>query len=289
MIRVAIMELGPENDDEEQATVSATAPYQITTVAGAPIASLAAGERVVLDYEGTQIRITLPGQGPRIIAEPIALVTEPGFFMIVDEIQPGNLYRNDLEFRYSEVLESAWLINILPVNDYLAGLIEQGEEVPWESLKASVIVFRSYAIAVQARLRIKNFEPFDIASSTTHTPSYFTRHMFYRGFVRELDGLRLRQAIEATRGQVLTYQGEVIEAPFFTQAGGYTISHAEAGWGAERPWAPGVLDPISDGSLRAGHGVGMPLRSANALAEIGYAAEQIVRFYFSGIEIGYAY
>jgi hypothetical protein len=288
-IRVAIMELGPDNDDDEQATVSATAAFQITTLSGAVIASLSAGERVVLDYEETQIRITLPGQEPRIISEPISIRTEPGFFMIVDEIQPGNLYRGEFEFRYSDVLESAWLIDILPVNDYLAGLIEQGEEAPWESLKASVITFRSYALAVQARLKIKNFEPFDIASSTTHTPSYFTRHMFYRGFVRELAGPRLRQAIEATRGQVITYQGEIIEAPFFTQAGGYTISHKDAGWGAARPWAPGVEDPVSADDWFIGHGVGMPLQSSNKLANLGYAAEQIVKFYFIGVDIGYAY
>ncbi len=288
-IRVAIMELGPDNDDEDQATVSATAPFQITTLTGALIASLSAGERVVLDYEETQIRITLPGQEPRIIPEPISIRTEPGFFMIVDEIQPGNLYRGDFEFRYSDALESAWLIDILPVNDYLAGLIEQGEEAPWESLKASVITFRSYALAVQARLKIKNFEPFDIASSTTRTPSYFTRHMFYRGFVRELDGPRLRQAIEATRGQVITYQGEIIEAPFFTQAGGYTIGHKDAGWGAARPWAPGVEDPVSANDRFIGHGVGMPLQSSNKLADLGYAAEQIITFYFMGVDIGYAY
>ncbi len=289
MIRVAIMELGPENDDDEQATVSATAPYQITTLNGAVIADLAAGVRVFLDYEGTQIRLTLPGQQPRIIAEPIALRTQPGFLFIVDEIQPGNLYRNELEFRYSDVLESAWLINILPINDYIAGIIEQGEEAPWESLKASVIVFRSYALAVQARLLIKNYEPFDIASSTTHTPSYFTRHMFYRGFVRELDGPRLRRAIDETRGQVITYNGAIIEVPFFTQAGGYTISHADAGWGALRPWALGVLDPVSKNDWFIGHGVGMPLQSSNKMANLGYGTEQIIRFYYIGVAIGYGY
>ncbi len=289
MIRVAIMELGPENDDAEQATISATAPYQITTLNGAVIADLAAGVRVALDYEGTQIRLTLPGQQPQIIPGPVTLRTQPGFLMIVDEIQPGNLYRNELEFRYSEVLESAWLINVLPINDYIAGLIEQGEEAPWESLKASVIIFRSYALAVQARLLTKDYEPFDIASSTTHTPSYFTRHMFYRGFVRELDGPRLRQAIEETRGQVVTYNGAIIEAPFFTQAGGYTISHADAGWGALRPWAPGVLDPVSEDDWFIGHGVGMPLQSSNKMANLGYGAEQIIRSYYIGVAIGYGY
>jgi peptidoglycan hydrolase-like amidase len=289
LIRVAIMELGPDNEEDQQATVSATASFNVSTLSGSIIATLPAGDRISLEHEGPNIRLTIPNKSPQLISEPISIRTEPGFFMIVDEIQPGNLYRGDLEFRYSDILESAWLINILPVNDYLAGLIEQGEEAPWESLTASVITFRSYALAVQARLKIKNYEPFDIASSTTHTPSYFTRHMFYRGFVRELAGPRLRQAIEDTRGQVITFQGEIIEAPFFTQAGGYTISHKEAGWGRDRAWSPGVQDPVSATDWFIGHGVGMPLQSSNKLAKLGHDAKQIIDTYFIGVDIGYAY
>ena len=68
-----------------------------------------------------------------------------------------------------------------------------------------------------------------------------------------------------------------------------TISHEDAGWGSARPWAPGVEDPVSADDWFVGHGVGMPLQSSNKLSNLGYAAEQIIKFYFIGVDIGYAY
>ena len=288
-VRVGILELGPANEEDLQATISATAAFAIKTLSGTEIASLDAEVRVVTTYSDGTYKLEISGRDPILVTEPVLFTTSPGGLMIVDEIQPGSLYRGSFEFRHSPKLESSWLINILPMDDYLAGLIEQGEYAPWESLKASVITFRSYAVAVQSRIRKKNLEPFDLASSTTRTPSYFTRHQFYVGVRRDYQGGRLRQAIEETRGRVITYDGAVIEAVYFSQAGGRTYTWADT-WGPPgRAWAIGVDDPISAGWTQVGHGVGMPLRSANALANQGYAAEQILKKYYSGVELGYAY
>ena len=288
-VRVGILELGPANDEDLQATISATAAFTINTISGTEIASLNAEVRVVTTYSDGLYKLEISGREPILVTEPVLFTTLPEGLMIVDEIQPGSMYRGSFEFRHSTKLESSWLINILPMDDYLAGLIEQGEYAPWESLKASVITFRSYAVAVQSRIRKKNLEPFDLASSTTRTPSYFTRHQFYVGVRRDYQGGRLRAAIEETRGRVITFEGAAIEAVYFSQAGGRTYTWADT-WGPPgRAWAIGVDDPISADWTQIGHGVGMPLRSANALASQGYAAEQILKKYYSGVELGYAY
>ena len=288
-VRVGILELGPANDEDEQATISATADFTIETISGAIVASLSAGVRVTATYSDGLYNLEIFGQGPMQVAEPVVFVTSPTGLMIVDEIQPGSLYRGSFEFRYSPELESSWLINTVPIDDYLAGLIEQGESAPSESLKASVIAFRSYALAVQSRIRLKNLEPFDLASSTYRTPSYFTRHQFYVGVRRDYDGDRLRKTIEATRGQVITFNDKIIEAVYFSQANGRTYSWAGT-WGPPgRAWAIGVDDPVSAAFPQVGHGVGMPLRSANALSRLGYAAEHILKTYYSGVELSYAY
>ena len=288
-VRVGILELGPANEEDLQATISATAAFAVKTISGTDIASLDAEVRVVTTYSDGMYKLEISGREPVLVTEPVLFTTSPEGLMIVDEIQPGSMYRGSFEFRHSPKLESSWLINILPMDDYLAGLIEQGEYAPWESLKASVITFRSYAVAVQSRTRKKNLEPFDLASSTTRTPSYFTRHQFYVGVRRDYQGGRLRAAIEETRGRVITFEGAAIEAVYFSQAGGRTYTWADT-WGPPgRAWAIGVDDPISAGWTQIGHGVGMPLRSANALASQGYAAEQILKKYYSGVELGYAY
>ena len=288
-VRVGILELGPANNEDTQATISATVDFTIDSLGGRRIADIPAGVRVATTYADGVYKLEIFGRDPMVVAEPFTFTTASSGLMIVDEIQPGSLYRGSFEFRYSPQLESSWLINILPIDDYLAGLIEQGEEAPSESLKASVIAFRSYALAVQERIRKKNLEPFDLASSTTRTPSYFTRHQFYVGVRRDFDGDRLRRTIEATRGLVVTYESKVIEAVYFSQASGGTYSWAET-WGRPgRPWALSVDDPISSGFRQLGHGVGMPLRSANALAISGYGAEQILLTYYSNVHLSYAY
>ena len=138
-------------------------------------------------------------------------------------------------------------------------------------------------------MRRKNLEPFDLASSTTHTPTYFTRHQFYVGVRRDYQGDRLRTTIEVTRGQVVTFQGNIIEAVYFSQAHGHTHAWRDT-WGPPgREWSVGVQDPISAGLPQVGHGVGMPLRSANALARTGYDAESILKTYYTGVEIDRVY
>lgn len=288
-IRVAIMELGEANEDDLKATISSNSRYQVRTLSGLVIADLDADTKISVERSHGSNLLTLPNSKQLSFVEPLVFEGKPGSLMYVYEIQPGYMYRGKFEFRYSPELESAWLINILPMNDYLAGLIEQGESAPWNSLTASVIAFRSYALKVRSRLRVKNLEPFDIASSTTHTPSYFTRHQFYAGFRRELEGPRLRNAIEATRGQVVTYKGSVIEAVYFSQANGSTISWKQAWGGIGRDWAKGVKDDVSAGRRLIGHGVGMPLRSANSLGKQGFSAESILKRYYTGVTLAKAY
>tara|TARA_B100001123_G_scaffold435006_1_gene562637 strand:+ start:4103 stop:5929 length:1827 start_codon:yes stop_codon:yes gene_type:complete len=288
-IRVAIMELGEANTDDMRATISSNSRYQVRTLGGLVIAHLAADTKISVERSRNKTLLRLPNNKQLMFEEPLVFEGEPGSLMYVYEIQPGYMYRGKFEFRYSPELESAWLINVLPMNDYLAGLIEQGESAPWNSLTASVIAFRSYALKVRSRLRAKNLEPFDIASSTTHTPSYFTRHQFYAGFRRELEGPRLRKAIEATRGQVVTYQGSVIEAVYFSQANGRTINWKQAWGGIGRDWALGVEDNVSAGHKLIGHGVGMPLRSANSLGAQGFSAESILKRYYTGVTLAKAY
>jgi len=64
------------------------------------------------------------------------------------------------------------------------------------------------------------------------------------------DGIdRMRAAVDATRGQVLTYEGELIEATYFSCSGGST-EDAVAVWGTDVPYLRSVSSP---GEERATH------------------------------------
>jgi SpoIID/LytB domain protein len=193
-----------------------------------------------------------------------------------------------MEFAWLPSYRSAWVVNTLPMDDYLAGLVEQNDDIPWEALRASAIAFRTYAYTVRGPRRARN-ALFDMAASTRHTPTLYTRDQVYHGYARELSGTRLRDAVHDTRGCVLTYEGSTIHAVYFSRADGRTRSWHEEWGGPIKPWAVAVDDPYSRGQTLLGHGIGLPLRSANAMAAAGANGEQILASYYTGVDFEHVY
>jgi stage II sporulation protein D len=64
---------------------------------------------------------------------------------------------------------------------------------------------------------------------------------------RPEDVEKIRSAVFDTSGQVLTYQGELIEATYFSCSGGRT-EDAQAVWGTEVPYLKSVKSPGEEGA-----------------------------------------
>ena len=64
---------------------------------------------------------------------------------------------------------------------------------------------------------------------------------------RAEDVEKIRQAVQATSGQVLTYRGELIEATYFSCSGGRT-EDAVAVWGTDFPYLQAVDSPGEEGA-----------------------------------------
>ncbi|MFP2960237.1 SpoIID/LytB domain-containing protein [Myxococcus sp. 1LA] len=109
------------------------------------------------------------------------------------------------------------LINVIPLEDYLAAVLgsEMPVSFPAEALKAQAVAARTYAL--QKKL--------DAYSNDFHLGSSVL-HQVYGGVNRE--DPRTRAAVEATRGQVLTYELAPIEAYFHASCGGRTESGFDA-------------------------------------------------------------
>ncbi|RKH38475.1 SpoIID/LytB domain-containing protein [Corallococcus sicarius] len=116
------------------------------------------------------------------------------------------LYRNSLQ-----------LINVIPLEDYLAAVLgsEMPVSFPLEALKAQAIAARTYAL--QKKL--------DSYGAAFHMGSSVL-HQVYGGVNRE--DPKTRAAVEATRGEVLTYDLAPIEAYFHASCGGHTESGQDA-------------------------------------------------------------
>ena len=289
-IRVGLLDISDDNPGVNQATIFSTKGFQIRDEGYTLLAELKPLERAVIrrDIPNEVHTIDLPNESRILTVGKVLVAPQEESLLRLEETAPQRTYRGTMEFAWLPAFQSAWVVNALPMDDYLAGIVEQGDHIPWEALRASAIAFRTYGYTVRNERR-KRGNLFDVAASTHHTPTLYTRDQVYHGFARELSGTRLREAIHDTRGRVMTYQGHSIHAVYFSRADGRTRSWHDIWGGKVKPWALGVTDPYSTGHRLLGHGIGLPLRSANLMAAAGANGEQILRHYYTDVVFEHVY
>ncbi len=125
----------------------------------------------------------------------------------------------------------------LGMDQYLYGLGEMPSSWPAEALKAQAVAGRSYAKNVAARRRAQNPpSPFDLFATV--------QDQAYVGYEKEVgaSGASWVAAVNATSGQVVTYQGSVIQAFYHSSSGGHT-ENSEKVFAQALPYLKGVPDP----------------------------------------------
>jgi SpoIID/LytB domain protein len=124
-------------------------------------------------------------------------------------------------------------INALSFSNYLRGLAEVPRSWPIDSLKAQAIAARSYALeSLRRNASLSKKREYDICSTD--------QCQVYRGAMIELGafGERWVNAVEGTKGKVLTYNGAVLPAYYFSTSDGRTRSSFPGG--SPQPWLPSV-------------------------------------------------
>jgi SpoIID/LytB domain protein len=120
-------------------------------------------------------------------------------------------------------------IDVVGLEQYLYGVVPAEMPSGWapEALKAQAIAARSYALATR-----KVGAPFDVYPDT--------RSQVYLGSSHEQPASTA--AVDATKGQVVTYAGKVATTYFFSTSGGQTESSLD--WtGVDLPYLVSVPDP----------------------------------------------
>ncbi|MEE0480757.1 SpoIID/LytB domain-containing protein [Mitsuokella jalaludinii] len=140
----------------------------------------------------------------------------------------GRRYRGALELRHRGAGLTA--VNIVPVDDYLLSVVPEEMPTDWpaEALKAQSVAARSFALKSRGRHAAEGYD----LCTTTHC-------QLYKGIASEKTVSTA--AVRATRGEVLTYGGQPIEALFHTDSGGMTESSEDV-WGSHVPYLRAVRD-----------------------------------------------
>jgi stage II sporulation protein D len=170
-------------------------------------------------------------RGRRLATCDAPLTAEGGGSIVVSGI---GRYRGDLEVRPS-LFGGMNVINAVPLESYVKGVVPNESPSSWpiEALKAQAVAARSYALATGGTgLGFDQFAD--------------TRSQVYRGLASEKP--TSNRAVDATKGEIVTYGGKVAVTYFFSTSGGRTENVELAMGGAARPWLKSVDDPYDDAS-----------------------------------------
>jgi stage II sporulation protein D len=145
------------------------------------------------------------------------------------------LYRDQLEIRTASGY-GLNAINAVGLESYLMGVVPGESPASWPAaaLQAQALAARSYALASNV-----NGKGFDQYADT--------RSQMYRGYLAETPATN--SAVESTRGEVVTYGGDIATTFFFSTSGGRTENVENVFTkGSPKPWLKGVEDPYDDSS-----------------------------------------
>jgi len=130
-------------------------------------------------------------------------------------------------------------VNVLPIEDYLKGVVPAEMPPYWgvEALKAQAIAARTYAMH-----KISGGGDFDLEGNQFDQA--------YSGLTEQVKASS--DAVDATRGQVLTYNGQLLSALYMASGGGHT-ENSEYGFihwnhglkpAVNLPYLRGIADPL---------------------------------------------
>ena len=198
-----------------------------------PLYELGPNEKVAISTGHEELN--LEAGGGRLHALSLRIEPEEGaaFTLQVTEGKPLDqpvTYEGSLHVQPVSGSDVLRLVNRVALEDYVASVLssEYGLD-DWEGTKAMAVAIRTYALRSSGKF----------GTAYDHVDQVLSQR--YEGKRRITE--RSRKAVRQTWGEVLTYDGELIEAVYFSSSGGHTANN-EAVWeGNAVPYLRGRDDP----------------------------------------------
>lgn len=142
------------------------------------------------------------------------------------------------------------LVNNVPLETYLRGVVpyEIGNNAPMAALEAQAIIARTYALRNIRRFAADNYQ----LCADTHCQVYFG--------LKDVSA-STDKAIASTKGMVVTYKNQLVDALYSASTGGVTASFSDVWNGDDRSY----LRPILDAPNNIWNLTGQSLREENNL------------------------
>lgn len=130
----------------------------------------------------------------------------------------------------------------IPMNEYLTCVVLAEMPVTFEeeALKAQAVVARTYTL--RALKGASKHTDAAVCTDASCCQSHIDVASYLEKGGKAEDVQHIRDIVQSTDGQVLTYEGNLIEATYFSCSGGLT-EDAVAVWGADVPYLQSVISP----------------------------------------------
>jgi SpoIID/LytB domain protein len=217
--------LGDPNSGQVVATVPDGETWTVQVAGQAYRILDGTGSKVGEDVGGPTNNLYVAyGNGARVVVPEAGHAYSRGFIEL-------NLYNCESGCRERSIL-------VVGAEEYLYGLAEVPSSWPVPALQAQAIAARTYAFTKAAT----SGQHRAVCNCALFASSF---DQVYAGWDKEagLDGDRWVAAVDATAGQVVTYQGQSIQAFYMSSSGGFTEDNENVWGGTPIPYLRGVCDP----------------------------------------------
>ncbi len=219
--------------------------------------------------------------------EQIFEVISPGIICYSDNC---NTYRGELKLRYSPESKKIWLINVLPLEQYVWGMGEITGTGDEDYNKVMTTAYRTYGywkIKYSTKYATEGFK-------VNATPG----NQLYFGYHWEEKHSSIKKAASETRGKIVMYDKDIAIVPYSSWTDGRTRSWEER-WGSKNyPWCQSVKDDYGKHPSKktkqleaeGNHMVGLSAHGALHLADKKkWDYEKILKYYLKNIRLYQAY
>lgn len=167
-----------------------------------------------------------------IILIPFIIIT---LFMKNDEIT-FNFSSNTIVRVYRE---NKKIIERVPIEEYVVGVVSGEMPVTFEieALKAQAVASRSYVMHQMESARDKDYDVVDSVTNQVYLDNEQLKNNWGNDYTEKIN--KVKKAVLETSGEYLEYDGEVVDAMFFSTSVGYT-ENSEDIFSSEVPYLRSV-------------------------------------------------
>ncbi|WP_430790231.1 stage II sporulation protein D [Virgibacillus flavescens] len=131
----------------------------------------------------------------------------------------------------------------VPLEKYVVGVVasEMSAEFEMEALKAQTLAARTYIVSRMLHEPVSNESTVtDTVAHQVYKDEQDLRRLWGTDYDKKMN--RIVKAVESTQGEILTFNGQPIDASFFSTSNGYT-ENSEEYWENEIPYLRSVKSP----------------------------------------------